>query len=67
MPCHSMGWPCPDAVKSSVKFHIGDALGKYGVPGGHAFAPDRQDAFWNQARKRRSRHRNRLDRPARET
>lgn len=28
------------------------SLGKYGFPGGHAFSPDRQDAFWKEALRR---------------
>ncbi|MBK8118597.1 MAG: acetoin utilization protein AcuC [Sulfuritalea sp.] len=39
-------------MKHSVKLYVGDSLGKYGFPGGHAFGPDRQDAFWKEALKR---------------
>ncbi len=38
-------------MKHSVKLYVGDSLGKYGFPGGHAFGPDRQDAFWREALK----------------
>lgn len=38
-------------MKNEVKLYVGDSLGKYGFPDGHAFGPDRQDAFWREALK----------------
>lgn len=35
-------------MKNEVKLYVGDSLGKYGFPNGHAFGPDRQDVFWGE-------------------
>jgi len=40
-------------MKPEVALYVGDALGKYGFPGGHPFGPDRQDAFWKEAVKQK--------------
>lgn len=31
---------------------VGEALARYGFPGGHPFGPDRMDAFWQETRDR---------------
>jgi acetoin utilization protein AcuC len=36
----------------SVALYVGEALAHYGFPHGHPFGPDRQDAFWIEARER---------------
>jgi acetoin utilization protein AcuC len=38
-------------MNNEVKLYVGESLGKYGFPDGHAFGPDRQDAFWKEALK----------------
>ena len=35
-----------------VALYVGEALGRYGFPRGHPFGPDRQEAFWAEARSR---------------
>jgi acetoin utilization protein AcuC len=36
-------------MKHEVLLFVGEALGKYGFPGGHPFSADRQGAFWTEA------------------
>jgi acetoin utilization protein AcuC len=38
-------------MNNEVKLYVGESLGRYGFPDGHAFGPDRQDAFWREALK----------------
>jgi acetoin utilization protein AcuC len=40
-------------MSSEVTLYVGEALGRYGFPGGHPFGPDRQAAFWTEAVKQR--------------
>jgi acetoin utilization protein AcuC len=35
-----------------VALYVGEMLGRYGFPQGHPFGPDRQEAFWAEARGR---------------
>ncbi|MCC7082613.1 MAG: hypothetical protein IT530_18260 [Burkholderiales bacterium] len=35
-----------------VALYVGEMLGRYGFPHGHPFGPDRQEAFWAEARAR---------------
>ncbi|MCC6535289.1 MAG: acetoin utilization protein AcuC [Burkholderiales bacterium] len=37
---------------NTVGLYVGEALGRYGFPRGHPFGPDRQAAFWAEARSR---------------
>jgi len=48
-----------------VALYVGDALGRYGFPGGHPFGPDRQAAFWSEAQARGLDRRVRLCDPVR--
>ncbi|MBI3067729.1 MAG: acetoin utilization protein AcuC [Betaproteobacteria bacterium] len=40
-------------MRHEVSLYVGEALGKYGFPGGHPFGPDRQDAFLKEALKQK--------------
>src|ERR1700754_590729 len=38
-------------MAKEVELYVGEAMGRYGLPNGHPFGPDRQDAFWKEAEK----------------